>query len=110
MQPQCIPRHLSVNLPAARISAKITYRGKVWSLPYLGNQGVSNCRLENQAWAKFAIENNLEVGNVCVFELTEGGPSSTSIKFKLQVFKDEFPTELSEKAKGCNANNPISID
>ncbi|KAK1417810.1 hypothetical protein QVD17_26944 [Tagetes erecta] len=105
-----IPRHLSENLPVARIPAKIVYRGMVWNLLYLGNQGVSNCRLENQTWANFATANNLEVGDVCVFELTEAGPKSTSINFKLQIFKDEFPTELSEKAEGCDVNNPISID
>ncbi|KAI3828572.1 hypothetical protein L1987_02676 [Smallanthus sonchifolius] len=105
-----IPRNLAEKLPVARIRAKIVYRGKVWDLLYLGDQGITNCRLENQTWAKFVTDNNLEVGDACVFELMEGNSNSKSIKFKLQILKDEFPTELVEKAEGGNVNNPISID
>ncbi|KAI3703575.1 hypothetical protein L1987_73762 [Smallanthus sonchifolius] len=105
-----IPRNLAEKLPVARVPAKIVYRGKVWDLLYLGDQGITNCRLENQTWAKFVTDNNLEVGDACVFELMEGNSNSKSIKFKLQILKDEFPTELVDKAEGGNVNNPISID
>ncbi|KAI7741318.1 hypothetical protein M8C21_024840 [Ambrosia artemisiifolia] len=105
-----IPRGLYEKLPAAKIPAKIVYKGKVWDLFYIGNQGAINCRFENQTWERFATENKLEVGDVCVFELMQGCSNSTSIKFRLQILKDEFPTELVEKAEGFRSDNPICID
>ncbi|KAK9065656.1 hypothetical protein SSX86_015057 [Deinandra increscens subsp. villosa] len=105
-----IPRFLSEKLPVGEIPAKIMYRGKVWDLLYLGDQGISHCRLEKETWGKFATDNNLAVGNACVFELTEGRPESTSIKFKVQILKDSFPTELEDKAEGGKFENPITIE
>ncbi|KAM0070339.1 putative transcription factor B3-Domain family [Helianthus debilis subsp. tardiflorus] len=104
------PFSFSEKLPVAKIPAKIVYGGKVWDLPYIGNQGPTNCRLENQAWEKFVAENKLEVGDACVFELMEGRSNSTGIKLRLQILKDEFPTELKDKAEGYKPNNPICID
>ncbi|KAD6453770.1 hypothetical protein R6Q59_015556 [Mikania micrantha] len=105
-----IPRHLSENLPVARIPAKIVCGGKVWDLQYLGNQGLTNCRLENQKWGEFVTDNNLKAGDACVFELTEGSSNSKRIKFRVQILRDEFPNELGDKATGSKADNPISID
>ncbi|XP_076937802.1 B3 domain-containing protein Os04g0386900-like [Bidens hawaiensis] len=105
-----IPRDLSQNLPVAKVPAKIVYQGKVWDLLYLGDQGVGRCKLEKRTWAKFATDNKLNVGDACVFELMEGGPNSASIKFRVQVLKDDPPAELLDKVEGSHENSPITID
>ncbi|CAH1427387.1 unnamed protein product [Lactuca virosa] len=82
------PRRLSEKLPAAMVSAKIVYRGKVWDLVYIGDQ----------------------VGDVCLFDLMEGSVHGGIVKFKVQILRDNFPSELVEKAEGHNMNNPIDIE
>ncbi|XP_023755091.1 B3 domain-containing protein Os04g0386900 [Lactuca sativa] len=102
------PRRLSEKLPVAMVSAKIVCRGKVWDLVYIGDQGTK--KFENQTWEKFVIDNNLAVGDVCLFELMEGSVNGGIVKFKVQILRDNFPSELVEKAEGHNMNNPIDIE
>ncbi|KAL4565075.1 hypothetical protein LXL04_029157 [Taraxacum kok-saghyz] len=102
------PRKLSEKLPAAMVSAKIVCKGKVWDLVYIGDQGTK--KFENETWGKFVMDNNLAVGDVCVFELMEAGFNGGIVKFKVQILRDDFPSELVEKAEGNNMNNPIDID
>ncbi|PWA92592.1 DNA-binding pseudobarrel domain-containing protein [Artemisia annua] len=108
MQPQAIPRRLHENLPIDTVPAKIVYGGKAWHLDYFGTIGIK--RFDSEGWGRFVKENNLKFGDACVFELTEGSPESSSIEFRVQFLKDNFPTELLEKAPGYLADNPISID
>ncbi|KAL8229348.1 hypothetical protein R6Q57_014248 [Mikania cordata] len=103
-----IPQEPSERLPTTTISAKIVYRGKVWDLLYLGGEVTK--RLGMESWGKFMTENNITVGNACVFELMEGSSKSRVIVFKVQVLKDDLPLELVEKAEGFCKNNPIDLD
>lgn len=82
----------------------------MWDMDYLGHYHQSNKMFENRTWGKFAKENNLAVGDACVFELMEGDSNSTRIQFKVQILKDDFPSELLEKAEGYTMENPISLD
>lgn len=102
-----LPHKLSEKLPATRVPATIICRGKAWDLEYLGDQVTK--RFKNQSWGEFVAGNKLGIGDACVFELMEGGSSSSRIKFRVQILRDKFPAELMEKAEG-NKNNPINID
>uniref|UniRef100_A0A251VQR5 Putative DNA-binding pseudobarrel domain-containing protein n=1 Tax=Helianthus annuus TaxID=4232 RepID=A0A251VQR5_HELAN len=102
-----IPQELSAKLPATTIPAKIFYRDKVWDLPCAGDQ--ANKKFGIEEWGKFMTENDVKLGDACVFELMEGD-SKSRVKFKVQILKDDFPLELLEKADGFSMNNPIDID
>ncbi|KAI3505541.1 hypothetical protein L1887_27673 [Cichorium endivia] len=102
------PRRLTEKLPAAMVSAKIICRGNVWDLVYIGDQGTK--KFENETWEKFVNDNKLGLGDVCVFELMEGGLNCGLVVFKVQILRDDFPCELVEKAEGNNMNNPIDLD
>ncbi|KAL4563648.1 hypothetical protein LXL04_027693 [Taraxacum kok-saghyz] len=103
-----IPRELTVKLPTFTVPAKIVYRGKVWDLPYFGDQ--SKRRFGNEGWRKFVSDNNLVSEDACLFELIEGSLKSSIVKFHVHILKSNFPSELMEKADGFNKNNPIAID
>nr|XP_043630382.1 B3 domain-containing protein Os04g0386900-like [Erigeron canadensis] len=104
-----IPCRITEKLPATKVPAKIICRGKVWDLFYLGNQTTFK-KFEKQSWGKFATDNDLAAGDACVFELTEGSCDSSNIEFKVQILKNNFPSELLGKAEGLTANNPISVE
>ncbi|XP_024996793.1 B3 domain-containing protein Os04g0386900-like [Cynara cardunculus var. scolymus] len=103
-----IPHKLSEKLPAARVPTTIICHGKTWDLDYMGDQVTK--RFQNQSWGGFATDNKLGTGDACVFELMEGGSSSSRIKFRVQILRNKFPAELMENAEGYNMNNPINID
>ncbi|MFS7889630.1 putative transcription factor B3-Domain family [Helianthus anomalus] len=102
-----IPQELSAKLPATTIPAKIFYRDKVWDLPCAGDQASKKFGIEE--WGKFMTENDVKLGDACLFELMEGD-SKSRVKFKVQILKDDFPLDLLEKADGFSMNNPIDID
>ncbi|KAJ9537360.1 hypothetical protein OSB04_030093 [Centaurea solstitialis] len=101
-----IPHKLAEKLPIARVPATLICRGKMWDVEYVGDQVTR--RFNNHSWGVFVVDNKLGIGDVCVFELMEGG--SHGIKFRVQILRDRFPSELLVKAKGQNSNNPITID
>ncbi|KAI3824642.1 hypothetical protein L1987_06108 [Smallanthus sonchifolius] len=103
-----IPLELSEKLPTTTVNAKIIYREKVWDLLYLGDQVTK--RFGVDLWGKFMTENNLAVGDACLFELMEGSSNSRVVMFKVQIFRDDFPVELLEKVEGFCTNNPIDLD
>ncbi|GKU99046.1 hypothetical protein SLEP1_g11958 [Rubroshorea leprosula] len=53
--------------------------GKTWSVVYSGEIKPKLCR----GWRKFVHENNLEVGDVCVFALI----NQTKITFQVEIFR-----------------------
>ncbi|KAK9064365.1 hypothetical protein SSX86_015747 [Deinandra increscens subsp. villosa] len=103
-----IPRELTDELPSTTVPAKIVYREKVWDVLYLGGHVTKTFGIK--LWSRFMIENNVTVGDACVFELMEGSAKSQVVKFKVQVLKDDFPRELMEKTEGFCEDNPIDLD
>ena len=79
--------------------------GRSWYVQYKvrGMQDVNQQAEFTQGWSIFRRENNLEVGDVCVFELTKGN----EISFKVSIFRiaDEADNNMSigeEKKKKKN--------
>ncbi|GKC11948.1 B3 domain-containing protein-like protein [Tanacetum coccineum] len=104
-----IPGELHENLPMDTVPAKIVYGEKAWHLDYFGKAVIK--RFESKGWGKFVKDNDFKLGDVCMFELTDGSSESTSIEFRVQFLKDDSPTDqLLEKAPGYLADNPTSLD
>jgi hypothetical protein len=61
------------------------------------------------AWADFAVDNRLRVGDACVFELLSGGGvAGQELVFEVQVLRGGgMPWELA--ANGATADDPIVI-
>ncbi|CAB4269257.1 unnamed protein product [Prunus armeniaca] len=63
-------------------------------------------RLDN--WKAFAIDNNLKVGDSCVFEQLEC--SSTRLVFRVQILRGDIPFEFLDKLDGDNVDAPIVLE
>ena len=64
--------------------------------------------IDRPSWKEFVDDNNLKVGDGCVFELMEC--SSTKLVFKAQILRGDIPAELLDKYSGEDGENPILID
>ncbi|KAK1422836.1 hypothetical protein QVD17_18125 [Tagetes erecta] len=102
------PPELSDKLPATKVLAQVIYREKAWNLLYIGDQATKCFGIAS--WRRFMTANNLKAGDACLFELMEVSSNRHIVKFKVQIFKDDFPLELLEKAEGFRKNNPIDLD
>nr|XP_043622595.1 B3 domain-containing protein Os04g0386900-like [Erigeron canadensis]XP_043622596.1 B3 domain-containing protein Os04g0386900-like [Erigeron canadensis] len=101
-----IPREVSDKIPTTTVLAKIVYQGKEWDLPYLPDRDKK--KFATQAWGKFVRDMDLKVGDACVFELMEIISKGAVVKFRVQILRDNFPSELVEKAEGSESN-PIEV-
>ncbi|XP_021758599.1 B3 domain-containing protein Os06g0112300-like [Chenopodium quinoa] len=101
-----LPIKFSQALPNKTIPVILTRGGNSWETAYLGDKTPSNKRFDSR-WRAFAEDNNLKVGDVCVFELVE--QSDTLLKFKVQVLRGDFPSMLLYKEDGT-INNPIVVE
>ncbi|KAM0851211.1 hypothetical protein ACQ4PT_052574 [Festuca glaucescens] len=101
-----IPAHFHRRLPARRTAAVLRCGGESWIMSYCGDNRLK--RLDG-AWADFAVDNGLLVGDACVFELVSGvGVKGKELVFEVQVLRGGgMPGELA--AKGATADDPIVI-
>ncbi|XP_038996808.1 putative B3 domain-containing protein Os03g0621600 [Hibiscus syriacus] len=77
--------------------------GKSWPVicyQYSTDGPKLNVRFGN-GWRKFSLDNNLEVGDACVFELVEGAEASMNITiYKKQADQDaNFGSSMDDKSK-----------
>lgn len=61
-------------------------------------------------WKAFVLENELKVGDTCVFELMEC--SRTNLRFKVHILRGDLPPELLTKvnSRGKTSDAPIVLD
>jgi hypothetical protein len=64
-------------------------------------------RLE-AGWRGFALDNDLELGDGCVFELLDG--KAEGVVFRVQVLRAHIAEEIRERAGGYTSSTPILID
>ncbi|CAL9019892.1 unnamed protein product [Prunus brigantina] len=99
-----VRRKFSATLPSCTIPTVLAFRGKNWEMIYHGS---SSCkRLDN--WKAFAIDNNLKVGDACVFEQLEC--SSTRLVFRVQILRGDIPSEFLDELDGDNVDAPIVLE
>uniref|UniRef100_A0ACD5VD76 Uncharacterized protein n=1 Tax=Avena sativa TaxID=4498 RepID=A0ACD5VD76_AVESA len=101
-----LPVHFHRQLPNRRTATVLRCGRRSWIMSYCGDTRTK--RLDG-AWADFAVDNGLLVGDACVFELVAGGGRAREeLAFEVQVLRGGgMPWELA--AKGDKADGPIVI-
>ncbi|XP_048447787.1 B3 domain-containing protein Os04g0386900 isoform X2 [Pyrus x bretschneideri] len=89
-----IPAKFQQTLPSCSIPTVLTFGGKNWEMTYTHGSGQ---RKFDTNWREFVNDNNLKVGDACVFELLEC--SSTKLVFRVQILRGDIPSELLGKLK-----------
>ncbi|PIA49285.1 hypothetical protein AQUCO_01300263v1 [Aquilegia coerulea] len=94
-----LPAKIHKVLPKAIVPVILTCRNKNWKMQYYG-VGYAHQKFDS-GWKNFSIDNKLNVGDGCVFELTEC--STECIKFRVQILSGELPAELLNRGDGSNS-------
>lgn len=103
---QILPQPFTRLLPNKTVPVILTCGGRSWETTYLGDNAAYQKKFD-QRWRAFAEDNMLKVGDACVFELMEC--SDTSLKFKVQVLRGDFPSILLGDQDGT-IDNPIVVE
>ncbi|KAK6918079.1 B3 DNA binding domain [Dillenia turbinata] len=99
-----VPCKLFPFLSNATVPIVLTYQNKDWKVLYHG-ENLKNKRCDI-GWRDFEIDNDLKIGDACVFELRECGDEK--LKFRIQILRVDFPGELLAKNGGTDVF-PIGI-
>ncbi|KAL6124654.1 hypothetical protein ACLB2K_077166 [Fragaria x ananassa] len=78
-----------------------------WEMTCNAAKKTSQVRVDSRSWKAFVDDNNLKVGDGCVFELMEC--SGTKLMFRVQILRGDIPAELVDKYSGEAAANPFVI-
>ncbi|KAI4313559.1 hypothetical protein L6164_026524 [Bauhinia variegata] len=86
IQPSYVSNNSPLNIPSKFVEEHMEKKqgtvilevlgGRTWSATYIGHKMCSG-------WYKFARDNNLKVGDVCVFEMT----NSIELSFKVSIYR-----------------------
>ncbi|KAL5223693.1 hypothetical protein ABZP36_010332 [Zizania latifolia] len=99
-----IPPRFYHLLPEARTAAVLRCGGSSWPMSYCGDLKQKKF---DAAWKAFAVDNKLEIGDACVFELTGSGgeqeEEETVVCFQVQILRGGLP-------RGKTPDVPIVID
>lgn len=79
-----VPSSFRKYLPFDTVKALLVCRGKTWEIRYCGR---SSLRRFSCGWKKFVEDNNLKVGDGCVFELLD----DKELKFRVQILNGQMP-------------------
>ncbi|CAI8585699.1 unnamed protein product [Vicia faba] len=74
-------------LPSSEVPTILNCHGKSWDMAYNGQNKYK--QFDTIGWRNFVKDNNLKVGDMCVFELKEN--SEEKIVFEVQILRGEFP-------------------
>ncbi|XP_020582828.1 B3 domain-containing protein Os04g0386900-like [Phalaenopsis equestris] len=96
-----VPAWFRKSLPKATIQAYLVHKGKTWEMKYYGE---SRLKRLGCGWKKFALENNLKVGDGCVFELMD---DDKELRLGVQILNGQIPVEFIRLG---SAEKPIIID
>ncbi|KAI8545643.1 hypothetical protein RHMOL_Rhmol07G0055700 [Rhododendron molle] len=102
---QSLPVKIVRALPSSSVPVILSYCGKNWDMVYLGGHSLKRI---DSGWKTFAHDNDIKVGDACVFELMES--SSDVFKFRVQILRGDFPPELEERVNGETSNTPVVLD
>ncbi|XP_021758828.1 B3 domain-containing protein Os06g0112300-like [Chenopodium quinoa] len=100
-----IPAESAHILPHKTATVTLTRGKKSWKTTYFGSHPTHK-RFDFSSWKEFAVDNNLKVGDVCIFELIE--LSGEALKLKVQVLRGDFPSIL--LGNDGTSDNPIIVE
>ncbi|KAG0473102.1 hypothetical protein HPP92_014959 [Vanilla planifolia] len=95
-----IPNSFNKSLPRANVAAVLVCGGKTWDIKYCGD---CSLRRFGSGWKKFAKDNDLKIGDGCIFELMD----NKELKFRVQILDGQIPTKF---VKRGSSDRPICID
>ncbi|XP_038982890.1 B3 domain-containing protein Os04g0386900-like [Phoenix dactylifera] len=98
-----VPRRFCSLLPSESVSVFLSCERRTWEMRYCGS---SSLKRFDRGWKKFAIDNNLKIGDGCVFELTD----HKNMKFQVRILRGEIPSPVVDSAGGQSYDTPIMID
>ncbi|XP_020572392.1 B3 domain-containing protein Os04g0386900-like [Phalaenopsis equestris] len=95
-----VPTSFRDALPSATVKGVLACRGKIWEIRYCGD-----CTLKRfgVGWRKFVEDNELRVGDGCVFELMD----DKELRFRVQILDGQIPTKIFKRG---SLERPINID
>ncbi|MCL7022317.1 hypothetical protein MKW94_030503 [Papaver nudicaule] len=99
-----IPKSVNQLLPEQEVPVVLSYQNKTWKVKYYGSR--ANKKFD-PSWKYFVQDNNLKVGDGCVFELKEH--SNECIKFRIQILDGDIPSEFLDRVDGKTKDHPIVI-
>ncbi|KMZ57809.1 B3 domain-containing protein [Zostera marina] len=82
-----IPRSFQDYLPPTTVPTTLFCRNGIWELNYFGDKG--RLKRFDQGWKTFALENDLKIGDACVFELLQSGEDL--LIFAVQILDGTVP-------------------
>ncbi|KAM0882131.1 hypothetical protein ACQ4PT_032507 [Festuca glaucescens] len=98
----CIPGRFHKHLPKVCTAATLICCGKSWPMSYRGDLKVKKLDAD---WMDFAVDNQLQVNDACVFELVTG--TKEEVVFHMQILRGGLPEEII--SKGATADKPMII-
>ncbi|XP_043696126.1 B3 domain-containing protein Os04g0386900-like isoform X2 [Telopea speciosissima] len=100
-----IPVKLHQLLPSTMVPVVLTFRNKDWKVTYYGDR---NLKRFDPSWKHFAVDNDLKIGDGCVFDLMTN--TSEIIKFRVQILRGDIPDEFLRRVSGESLEVPILIE
>ncbi|PKU61447.1 B3 domain-containing protein [Dendrobium catenatum] len=94
---QDIPKKIHQFLPPSLAWIALCYGGKEWFVKWY-----PSIKVIRDGWKQFVSDNNLMIGDGCVFELMD----NKELKFKVQILSGELPATK----VGSSINSSIIID
>ncbi|KAG1362020.1 B3 domain-containing protein [Cocos nucifera] len=98
-----VPRRFCSLLPSESVSVFLSCGRRTWEMRYCGD---SPLKRFDRGWKNFAIDNNLKIGDGCVFELID----HKNMKFQVRILRGEIPSPVVGSAGGQSYDRPILID
>ncbi|KAJ4952192.1 hypothetical protein NE237_029024 [Protea cynaroides] len=90
-----IPVKLHPLFPSVIVPVVLTFGNKEWKMNYIGDRRIKRFDV---GWRFFAVDNNLKIGDGCVFDLMEN--TSEIIKFRVQILRGDIPVEFLCRVSG----------
>lgn len=83
---------MAPEFPRVAVPTVISHGGKKWTLLYHGES--KRRHFEFSDWKRFATDNNLKMGDACIFEVMES--SDVSVKLRVVILRNTsyLPPEL----------------
>ncbi|XP_042506284.1 B3 domain-containing protein Os04g0386900-like isoform X2 [Macadamia integrifolia] len=100
-----IPNKMQPFLPPETVPVVLTFRNKDWEMNYYGDHSL---KCFDPRWKIFATDNDLKIGDGCVFDLMEN--SGKILKFMVQILRGDIPDEFLNRVNGESSETPIIID
>jgi len=100
---QLIPWNFYKFLPHASVPVVLSCQNKSWEVRYSGHRSIKRlCR----GFREFVIDNVLELGDGCVYELMD----REKLEFRVQILRGKIPSKFANGASGQSIDSPVMID